>query len=161
MSKLQFGLYDFDGYGYMPAPKPSLNGGLYTGEEFAKGAEYANVPIKPDTTEYINKVLGEYKEYNNTPIDATYMYPPTRRGNSKVDWDGLVKYEGTKMNWGPHNIYCAEKECVSERKNSTCMCDELCPSKDGKNPLCNSRNCTKRGKHNVVKQGFSKYYYVR
>jgi hypothetical protein len=33
---------------YSRPPPPSLNGGLYTGEPFRKGAPWANVPATPD-----------------------------------------------------------------------------------------------------------------
>jgi len=35
-----------------PPPPPSLNGGLYTGEPFAKGAPWGNVPVTPDAGVY-------------------------------------------------------------------------------------------------------------
>ena len=34
MSQLNYGLYEFDKYGYMQPPPPKLNGGLYTGQPF-------------------------------------------------------------------------------------------------------------------------------
>jgi hypothetical protein len=33
---------------YVAPPKRALNGGLYTGEPFAAGAAWANVPMLPD-----------------------------------------------------------------------------------------------------------------
>lgn len=34
--------------GYQPPPRPTLNGGLYTGTPFLPGAPWANVPEVPD-----------------------------------------------------------------------------------------------------------------
>lgn len=34
--------------GAVPAPPRKLNGGLYTGEPFAPGAPWANVPVEPE-----------------------------------------------------------------------------------------------------------------
>jgi hypothetical protein len=32
----------------MGVPEPSINGGLYTGEPFAEGAQYADIKVQPD-----------------------------------------------------------------------------------------------------------------
>lgn len=34
---------------FVPPPAPTLNGGLYTGEPFARGAPWGNVPVTPDS----------------------------------------------------------------------------------------------------------------
>lgn len=153
--KLQFGLYDFEKYGYMSTPTPSLNGGLYTGEEFHRNAPHRNFPVSPDTTVYLNENLQNGNEV--APYEATVMYPPTRKGNSFVEWKGLTKYEGTKVNWGPHNIYCPSKSCGNDDANSTCICEDICPNTNTK--YCNKHNCVKREKENK-RAGMSKYYYV-
>ena len=41
----------------MTYPGPSPNGGLYTGEPFAPGAPWANVPIVPDAATMIQDAL--------------------------------------------------------------------------------------------------------
>jgi hypothetical protein len=70
---------------FVPPPPPSLNGGLYTGEPFQKGAAWANVPAAPDAGNYNFNVLpasvpsmpvaamyhlpgGGYRPGNNTPM---------------------------------------------------------------------------------------------
>ena len=56
MSALQDGGSQLRGAaGFVPPPAPSLNGGLYTGEPFQRGAGWANVPATPDAG-YLNLV---------------------------------------------------------------------------------------------------------
>lgn len=43
--------------GPTPAPPRMLNGGLYTGAPFLKGAAWANVPMEPDSNVYIQRGL--------------------------------------------------------------------------------------------------------
>lgn len=77
-------LYPLDFQGHVPPPPPSLNGGLFTGEAFHKGAPYGNVPVMPD---------GAYMHTVNLlsakpPTEAVYQPPPgaaVRPGNSKND----------------------------------------------------------------------------
>jgi hypothetical protein len=64
---------------YTPPPPPSLNGGLYTGAPFQKGAPWGNVPVAPDA--------GVYNFTNlppSAPALARYMLPGGgfRPGNS-------------------------------------------------------------------------------
>ncbi len=146
--KLEFGNYDFEKVGYQPVPKPSLNGGLYMGETFYKDAPWANIHIDPDSTVYINENL---KRGNEPPYLAVWQYPPTRKGNSYSEWKGLKKYEGTRTNYGPYNIYCPPS-CPPRPDN--CICDELCPN--AQTELCNKNNCVDK----KITNGFSKYYYI-
>lgn len=149
MGKLQFSNYDFDRVGYIPPPKPSLNGGLYTGEPFYKGAEWANIPVIPDATVYINQNL---KNGNTPPPTADIQFPSTRKGNSFVKWVDVSQYEGTHTNWGPYkNIYCTSCE---KPKHNYCFCDEICPKNETKQ--CNKNNCVMQKPNSM-----SKYYYVR
>lgn len=147
MSKLQFASYEFEKYGYTQPPEPSLNGGLYTGEPFQKGAPHANFPVTPDTTVYLQTNLQNGTE---APNEARYMYPPSRQGNSHVEWKGLNKYEGTAINSGPYNIYCGP--CTPQEKQ--CFCEDICPKDQTK--LCNKENCVNK----TPKNYFSKYYYI-
>lgn len=150
LGKLQFSYYDFEKVGYMPAPKPSLNGGLYTGEPFRQGAEWANIPVTPDATVYINKNL---RNGNNPPPTADIQFPSTRQGNSYVDWPNVSQYQGTEKNWGPYkNIFCTP--CKKPKQNH-CFCDEVCPQNETEH--CNKNNCVKQPQNTT----FSKYYYVR
>ena len=51
-------------------PKPRLNGGLYTGEPFAPGAPWGNVPITPDAG-YMSSVA---LRTANPPPGAKYHF---------------------------------------------------------------------------------------
>lgn len=64
---------------FTPPPPPALNGGLYTGEPFAKGAPWANVPITPDAGVYNFTNLPQ-----SAPRLAKYHVPSgrVRPGNS-------------------------------------------------------------------------------
>lgn len=150
--KLGFMDYDFERYGYMEAPPPSLNGGLYTGEPFYQDAPYRNFPVSPDTNTYIEKNL---KNGNDPPEHALHMLPPTRRGNSYVDWSSLQKYEGTVQNWGGFNMYCPAL-CI--RPEQRCHCDQVCPNQNYKH--CNSKNCIrKKNEAEKPSETFRKYAY--
>jgi hypothetical protein len=144
-TKLQFADYEFEKFGYMKPPLPSLNGGLYTGEEFHHNAPYRNFPVSPDSTTYIHKNLPD-----DTPEKARFMYPATRKGNSFSHWKGLKRYEGTAQNYGPHHIYCIP----CKNKPAKCECDTLCPN--AQTHLCNFKNCLKTKEPNM----FNKYYYL-
>jgi hypothetical protein len=84
-------------YSYIPAPRPTLNGGLYTGEPFAKNAPYANIPVVPDTEHIIHYNLRSA----NPPPEAITQYPGTTRpGNNFQNMPGVAKLSDT------HNLYC-------------------------------------------------------
>lgn len=57
---------------YVPPPPPSLNGGLYTGQPFAPGAEWANRPVAPDAGNY---QYGSLAQVASAPAAARYMMP--------------------------------------------------------------------------------------
>jgi hypothetical protein len=57
----KYGDYLFEEFGYMKPPKPSKNGGLYTGEEFKKGAQYADIDVIPDAFFMNNFTLSSAK----------------------------------------------------------------------------------------------------
>ena len=143
---LQFADYDFQKTGYTPPPPPSLNGGLYSGEPFEKNAPWANIPVTPDTTVYINESI---KRGNNVTPGSSTQYPATRQGNSYVEWKDLQKYNGTAINSGPFNIYCPGREPETAR----CLCEDICPQHQTR--FCNKRNCMKKVNLNYM----SKYYY--
>lgn len=133
---LQFSDYEFEKNGYTPVPPPSLNGGLYSGEPFQKGAPWANVRATPDSTYLINQNL-KIGNPAFTP-GSDLQYPATRKGNSYVKWTGLKRYEGTNANHGPYNIYCPS----SEERPKSCDCSSICPGST--NPkLCNKTNCAR------------------
>jgi hypothetical protein len=146
-NKLQFADYEFEKYGYMPPPEPSVCGGLFTGEDFPKDAPHRNFPLTPDTVVYLQQGLSIG---NNVPEKAMYMLPPTREGNSFVDWSSLQSYEGTAINHGPYNTYCAPITC----KEKQCYCDEVLCKEDA-NRYCNAENCINKTENTE----FVKYFY--
>lgn len=90
----------------VPPPKPSLNGGLYTGEPFHKDAPYANVPVIADA--------GYMTHYNllsaNPPPDAVYQYPGGQRpGNNFQPMPGIQEAPG------PYGIWCSMAPCKSDK----------------------------------------------
>jgi hypothetical protein len=145
MSKLNFSDYEFEKFGYMGVPPPTLNGGLYTGEPFDKDGLHRNFPQKPDTTEMLQSYLPL-----DAPMKARFMYPPTRQGNSFVEWRGLKKYTGTQTNHGVFNLYCAPCQKIEKRVD----CDNLC--EEDQNELSNYNTCIYRKENN----DFNKYAYI-
>ncbi len=63
-----------------PIPPPSLNGGLYTGEPFAKGAAWANFPATPDADYMTHFNL----KSANPPTEALVQYPGGPRPGNNV-----------------------------------------------------------------------------
>lgn len=60
-------------------PPRALNGGLYTGEPFHKGAQYANVPVIPCASYWVHENL----RTANPPVQALYQIQnPYRPGNN-------------------------------------------------------------------------------
>jgi hypothetical protein len=71
--------YNEDQKSYVAVPKPSLNGGLYTGEAFAPGAAYRNFPAPPDSVSLITNNLSSA----NPPPGAQQQFPDVfRPGNN-------------------------------------------------------------------------------
>jgi hypothetical protein len=70
----------------VPPPPPSLNGGLYTGEPFRKGAPYANIPVTPDADFLIHHNLRSA----DPPGPALTQYPGgLRPGNNFQEMPGV------------------------------------------------------------------------
>jgi len=73
-----------------------VNGGLYTGEPFEKGAPWANIPIKPDVDFLVNKAWAGV-----APPDALMQYPgATRPGNNYQQMPGVMAVGGVACNSG-------------------------------------------------------------
>jgi hypothetical protein len=67
---------------YSSIPLPSLNGGLYTGEEFDKNSTYRNFPNKPDSVYMHTYALSSA----NPPPGISSQFPDTfRPGNNMPD----------------------------------------------------------------------------
>ena len=68
-------------------PPPKVNGGLYTGEPFAKNAPWGNIHIPPTTHHYINEGLRSA----NPPPGAITQYPHyVRPGNNWQEMRGIT-----------------------------------------------------------------------
>jgi hypothetical protein len=94
--------YNEKNLSYIPPPKSSLNGGLYTGEPFNVGAEYRNFPNIPDSVHLHTKSLSSA----NPPPGAQNQFPDSfRPGNNMPDITGMQfnKYSST------HAIVCTQK----------------------------------------------------
>ena len=115
-STLQYGNYEFEKYGYTKAPKPRLNGGWFTGEKFAKDAEYGTVNVIPD----VDYMMYENLKSARGPDEARFHYPGyTRPGNNSQEMPGVVKYSNK------HNMKCISNKAVHESKKE--IEDELEP----------------------------------
>lgn len=57
---------------YSQLPPPALNGGLYTGEPFMKGAPWANRPVRPET---VNMIYNNLRSMHVPPEEAIYLFP--------------------------------------------------------------------------------------
>lgn len=76
---------------YVPPPPLKLNGGLYTGEPFAKDAPWGNVPVVADVDYMIQHNLRSA----NPPVQALFQYPGgVRPGNNYQAQTGLIKPDG-------------------------------------------------------------------
>ena len=72
-------LYNEDQKSYVSVPKPSLNGGLYTGESFSNNAPYRNFYTPPDSVSLISNNLSSA----NPPPGAQKQFPDGfRPGNN-------------------------------------------------------------------------------
>ena len=106
MTSLQFSDYEFEKYGYMKAPQPKLNGGLYSGEAF-NGA-HGNVPVMADGEYMTTKNL----KSANPPTEGLYHYPGyTRPGNNKQELPGTKQYSNI------HSFRCLSNKELLKRKN--------------------------------------------
>ena len=91
--------YNADLQSYVSYPKPSLNGGLFTGEAFHKDAPYANFPNKAEAVHLHTSTLTSA----GPPPGAQQQFPDTfRPGNNMplTDTIMLAKYKPT------HAIMC-------------------------------------------------------
>jgi hypothetical protein len=72
-------------------PPPPLNGGLYTGQPFMKGAPWANIPFIPDSDFMTNQAL----RLADPPADALYQYQGgLRPGNNYQKMPGVEVLSG-------------------------------------------------------------------
>ena len=74
---------------YQQPPRPSLNGGWYTGEKFDDNAPWRNFNVTPDVSYMINRNL----KSANPPPGATSQYPGSYRpGNNAQSMPGVAPY---------------------------------------------------------------------
>jgi hypothetical protein len=57
---------------YSEIPPRALNGGLYTGQPFMKGAPWANKPMRPET---VNMIYNSLRSMHVPPEEAIYLFP--------------------------------------------------------------------------------------
>lgn len=135
-SKLASAEYNIKDTGYLPPPKPSLNGGLFTGEPFEESGLHRNFPVKPDSVNYHINNLKSAKP----PPGAMYQFPDTiRPGNNLPDTValGLSRYS-------PHHSIM----CTKTPQHTNCEFD-------------NSAGCdNKKCKQTDLNKGFSKHAYL-
>lgn len=131
--------YNIKDTGYRPPPKPSLNGGLYTGEPFEETELHRNFPVQPDSVNYhINNLKSA-----NPPPGALYQFPDTiRPGNNLPDTValGLSRYSTS------HSIMCTKRPVAASTKY------DCHTGKAG----CEDFECQK----NNFNKGFSKHAYL-
>lgn len=105
---------------YVPPPPRALNGGLFTGEPFAPGAPWANVPVVPDVDYMTNINL----QSANPPARALYQYPGnTRPGNNWQRNTGLQPYQGPDGFELPYNFSCTS--CQTLKPTTPCKCQSV------------------------------------
>lgn len=83
---------------YTPPPPPSLNGGLYTGEPFAPGAPWANVPATPDVS---HMTAVNLKSARPPPGALTQFAGSIRPGNNYQEMPGVSMYSDK------HSMLCS------------------------------------------------------
>jgi hypothetical protein len=93
-----------------PVPDRALNGGLYTGEPFAKDAPYANVKVLPYSAYWANENL---KTAANVPKQAYFQMQAGYRpgNNSDPSIPGLDFIGGDFKTFGPINTFCVPAIC--------------------------------------------------
>lgn len=117
---------------YVQPPPRALNGGLYTGEPFAKGAPWANVPVIPDVDYMTNVNL----KSANPPQQALYQYPGnTRPGNNFQANTGLQPFVFGDQ---PYNFSCVPCEKIAPKKKE-CRC-KYASFVSGNNAVCDCDN---------------------
>jgi hypothetical protein len=80
---------------YSEIPPRALNGGLYTGKPFIKGAPWANKPVRPET---VNMIYNSLQSMHVPPEEAIYLFPGggIRPGNNVPELP--VEYINTLRN---------------------------------------------------------------
>lgn len=132
-----FSAYRQNEVGYIPPPKPSLNGGLYTGEPFKSDSLYKNFPVKPDAV-YMN--TENLKSARPSVPNVSFQFPDGfRPGNNLPDTQafGLSRYGNE------HSILCTHYQ---PQTNVSC----------NSSANCESVQCMKH----MENKGFNKHYYV-
>jgi hypothetical protein len=89
---------------WSPIPEPKINGGLYTGEPFMKGAPWGNVQVRPTWAYMTNQNL---RSSSIVPVSGLFQMPVNfRPGNSSDDLPmGIADFIGDK-NFGKFNFKC-------------------------------------------------------
>jgi hypothetical protein len=110
--------YDYVNYKPIGVPQRKLNGGLYTGEPFAKDALYANVPVLPAAAYWANENL---KSSVNVPQQAFYqLQGDFRPGNNSTDPIMPELENIPNLNGKCINAICENKGYINDL-NSSCV----------------------------------------
>lgn len=96
--------YEYNKKSYAPLPKPSLNGGLYTGKPFRPNSGYGNYPVLPDITHMTATNLLSA----NPPPGANHQFPDGfRPGNNLPEHKKSIPL---KKYSDEHAIICYSKD---------------------------------------------------
>ena len=94
--------YNVDKKSHVPPPRPSLNGGLYTGEAFSRNAPYRNFPVKPDAVNMIKNNLSSA----NPPPGAQSQFPDGFRPGNNMPFSNNISL---KKYSNHHSIICTKR----------------------------------------------------
>jgi hypothetical protein len=91
-----------DWKGPIAPPPRKVNGGLYTGEPFAKEAKWGNVPVIPEAHVYAQNL----ESANPPPYGAAQIPSYTRPGNNYVEQPYHEYLDKNKY----ENLLCLKKQ---------------------------------------------------
>ncbi len=79
-------------YQYAEIPKPSMNGGWYTGTPFPEGAPWKSIPMTPDVSYMMTEGL---RSANPPPGASQHLQGSYRPGNNAQAMPGIAPYGKT------------------------------------------------------------------
>ena len=98
----KYAAYNHDNASYVPTPKPSLNGGLYTGESFKPNAAYRNFPNKPDAVYLHTTTL----QSANPPPGIERQFPDSFRPGNNMPTTNCLSFNKVSP---VHAFVCTDK----------------------------------------------------
>ena len=115
-SSLEYGNYNFQKYGYMKAPEPKVNGGLYTGEKAV--GDHANISVSSDIGTLTNNNLRSA----NGPVEGLFHYPGYNRpGNNSQKMTGVKQFSSNT------NIQCLDDNTVNSTRSQLSKTNTVTP----------------------------------